>query len=247
MNLEISRLHVPLAAFALRIDTRLTAPVTGIFGASGAGKTSLIESIAGLRRPAAGKIVLDETVLSDAETGVFLPPEKRQVGYVPQDAALFVHLNVRENLRYSQRVAVAGSPRTVNYDHVIAALQITSLVSRRIDSLSGGERQRVAFGRALLANPRLLLLDEPLASLGLELRGQLVRYLQAIRDEFKVPMLYVSHSADEIVALCDEVIVLEHGQASRQGPTSALFEPSEQPHHVLAKSAQTHPVRSASR
>ena len=245
MNLALSRLHVPLASFALELDTRFTAPVTGIFGASGAGKTSLIEAIAGLRRPASGKIVLDDEVLSDAEEGIFLPPEKRHVGYVPQDAALFSHLNVHANLRYSQRMNPAGSPRSAHYDHVISALQIAPLVLRRVGSLSGGERQRVAFGRALLANPRLLLLDEPLASLDTELREQLIRYLRTIREEFSVPMLYVSHSADEMVTLCDEVIVLERGRCSRQGPPADLFRPSERTHHVLAKSTRFHPVSSA--
>lgn len=245
MNLELSRLRVSLASFALELDTRLTASVTGIFGASGAGKTSLIESIAGLRRPSRGKIVLDETVLSDVDAGIFLPPEKRQVGFVPQDSALFSHLNVQENLRYSQRLSSPGSPRSAHYEHVIAALQIAPLVSRRVGSLSGGERQRVAFGRALLANPRLLLLDEPLASLDTELRDQLIRYLRTIREEFNVPMLYVSHSADEMVALCDEVIVLERGQCSRQGSPAEIFRASERQHHVLAKSEQVHPLHSA--
>jgi molybdate transport system ATP-binding protein len=242
MKLDISELRLPLAAFVLEFNASLQAGVTGLFGISGAGKTSLLETIAGLRRPSAGRIALDGVLLTDAGARVFRRPETRGIGYVPQDGALFTHLTVRENLRYSQRPQAHVSPPGLTYDHVVEVLNIGSLATRRTGSLSGGEKQRVAFGRALLAAPQLLLLDEPLASLDAELKDQILPYLLKIRDEFKIPMLLVSHSADEMVALCDEVLVLETGRCVRRGPASALFSASPRPHHVLAKANDLHPV-----
>lgn len=236
MNLEISSLRLPLASFVLELDARLEARVTGLFGASGAGKTALLETIAGLRRPAAGRIQLDGVALTDAAAGIFRPPETRGIGFVPQDGALFLHLNVRENLCYSRRGPAAANRPGLTYEHVVEVLNLGPLASRRIGSLSGGEKQRVAFGRALLAAPQLLLLDEPLAGLDTELKDQILPYLLKIRDEFGIPMLLVSHSADEIVALCDEVLVLEQGRCVRRGPTEELFTASPRSHHVLAKS-----------
>lgn len=245
MNLEISGLRLPLAPFELQLDATLAARVTGLFGASGAGKTSLLETIAGLRRPVAGRVSLDGRVLTDVPDRVFLAPERRGVGYVPQDGALFTHLSVRENLGYSQRVRAEMVRPGLTFDHVVEVLNIGSLVSRRIGSLSGGEKQRVAFGRALLAAPQLLLLDEPLASLDPELKEQILPYLGKIRDEFKIPMLLVSHSADEIVALCDEVLVLAAGRCVQRGSPAELFTASPRPHHVLAKAAERSPVKPA--
>lgn len=235
MNLEISNLRLPLASFTLELDAHLAARVTGLFGPSGSGKTSLLETIAGLRRPTGGRISLDGTVLTDAAARTFRPPEKRGIGFVPQDSALFAHLSVRENLCYSQRAPAQATRPAPAYEHVVDVLQIGPLVSRRIGTLSGGERQRVAFGRALLAAPQLLLLDEPLASLDTDLKDQIMPYLQLIRDEFKIPMLLVSHSADEMVALCDEVLVFETGCCLRRGGPSELFVASPNPHHILAK------------
>ena len=235
MNLEISNLRLPLATFPLELDARLEARVTGVFGPSGSGKTSLLETIAGLRRPASGRICLDGAALTDPAARIFRPPEKRGVGFVPQDSALFPHLNVKENLCYSQRTPSHVSTAAPSYEHVIEVLNIGPLVSRRIGMLSGGERQRVAFGRALLAAPQLLLLDEPLASLDAELKDQIMPYLLLIRDEFKIPMLLVSHSADEMVALCDEVLVFEAGRCLRRGRPADLFVASPRPHHMLAK------------
>jgi molybdate transport system ATP-binding protein len=244
MSLEISQLRLPLASFALELDARLEAPVTGLFGPSGAGKTSLLETIAGLRRPAGGRITLDGAVLTDSAARIFRPPENRGVGFVPQDSALFTHLNVRENLCYSQRTRHHATRPGISYQHVLDVLNLGSLVARRIGSLSGGERQRVAFGRALLAAPHLLLLDEPLASLDRELKDQILPYLRLIRDEFKIPMLLVSHSADEMVALCDDVLVLEQGRCVRRGPPSGLFIVSPRPHHELAKPDDPRPLGS---
>ena len=235
MNLEISNLRLPLATFALELDAHLEARVTGLFGPSGSGKTSLLETIAGLRRPASGRICLDGEVLTDPVTHIFRPPEKRGVGFVPQDSSLFAHLSVKENLCYSQRMPAHTARPTPSSDHVVDVLQIGPLVSRRIGMLSGGERQRVAFGRALLAAPQLLLLDEPLASLDTDLKDQIMPYLILIRDEFKIPMLLVSHSADEMVALCDEVLIFEAGRCRRRGKPSDLFVASPKSHHMLAK------------
>jgi molybdate transport system ATP-binding protein len=242
MNLEISGLRLPLATFELALDAQLTARVTGLFGASGAGKTSLLETIAGLRRPPAGRISLDDVVLTDAAAGSFRPPETRGIGFVPQDGALFTHLSVRENLCYGQRARGHAARPGLSYEHVVEVLNISTLDSRRIGSLSGGEKQRVAFGRALLAAPQLLLLDEPLASLDTELKDQILPYLQKIRDEFNIPMLLVSHSADEMVALCDEVLVFEAGRCVRRGPPAELFITSPRSHHVLAKAADRVPL-----
>ena len=229
MNLEIAGLRLPLAPFVLDADARLGARITGLFGASGAGKTSLLEAVAGLRRPAAGRIVLDGAVLSDAARGVFLHPERRHIAYVPQDGALFPHLNVRQNLCYSH---AAGRPG-ITYRHVVDVLDIGGLVERRVGALSGGERQRVAFGRAVLAGPRLLLLDEPLAGLDAELKRRVIPYLHTIRDAFGIPMIYVSHDADEIVGLCEEVVLLDRGRCVRRGTPAELFVASDAPHYVL--------------
>ena len=233
MNLEIAHLQLPLTAFALEMNARLGARITGVFGASGSGKTSLLEVIAGLRRPASGRIVLDGAVLSDAASGAFLAEEQRRIGYVPQDDALFPHLNVRQNLCYSHFADKEGYRPEITYEHVVAVLDIADLTERRVASLSGGERQRVAFGRAVLASPRLLLLDEPLAGLDAELKERVIPYLLTIRDEFGIPMLYVSHNADEIVALCDDVLLLERGRCVRRGTSADLFAVSAAPHYVL--------------
>lgn len=242
MNLEISGLRLPLASFELQLDARLAARVTGLFGASGAGKTSLLETIAGLRRPPAGRIALDGTVLTDAAARIFRRPESRGIGYVPQDGALFLHLSVRENLSYSQRTRGHVTRPGLSYAHVVDVLNIGPLAERSIGSLSGGEKQRVAFGRALLAAPQLLLLDEPLAGLDTELKDQILPYLQKIRDEFAIPMLLVSHSADEMVALCDEVLVLESGSCVRRGSPAELFTASSRRHHMLARAADRLPL-----
>jgi molybdate transport system ATP-binding protein len=233
MNLDIAHLQLPLTAFALEVDARLGARITGVFGPSGSGKTSLLEVIAGLRRPASGRIVLDDAVLSDATSGAFLAAEQRRIGYVPQDDALFPHLNVRQNLCYSHLADKKGHRPEIIYEHVVAVLDIADLTERRVASLSGGERQRVAFGRAVLASPRLLLLDEPLAGLDAELKERVIPYLLTIRDEFGIPMLYVSHNADEIVALCDDVLLLERGRCVRRGACADLFAISAAPHYVL--------------
>lgn len=232
MSLELSGLRLPLAHFPLEVNATLAAPMTAIFGASGSGKTSLLEVIAGLRRPAAGRVAVEGGVLTDAATRVFVRPERRAIGYVPQDGALFPHLSVRANLVFGTQ---PGAPRPpgLTFEHVTEVLEIAALADRAPATLSAGERQRVALGRALLAAPRLLLLDEPLASLDLPLRERLLPYLLRVRDEFALPMLYVTHSPDEVVALCSEVLVLERGQVTQHGPVRDLFIPTDRPRYEL--------------
>ena len=229
-------LRLPLARFTLEVDAMLAGRVTAVFGASGAGKTTLLEIIAGLRRPAAGRVSIGDTVLTDVAARVAVPPARRAVGYVPQDGALFPHLSVRENLRYGL-VARGGAPEGgaagLSYEHVVEVLEIGALADRAIGTLSGGEKQRVALGRALLAAPRLLLLDEPLAGLDAALKERLLPCLARVRDEFGVPMLCVTHSPDEVMALCDEVVVLAQGKVVRRGAPAELFEANGRPRYRL--------------
>lgn len=233
MNLVLSNVRLALAHFDLEVDVILRGPVTGIFGPSGAGKTSLLELIAGLRRPQQGAVNLADLSLTNVSTRTFVPPENRAIGYVPQDGALFPHLSVRRNLLYGFHARATESDQGLTFDHVTSVLEIGTLTEREIGTLSGGERQRVALGRALLARPRLLLLDEPLAGLETTLRERLMPYLRRIRTEFSIPMVYVSHSPDEVVALCDEVIFLKNGRVEKHGAPTELFAPSSAPHFVV--------------
>jgi molybdate transport system ATP-binding protein len=232
MSVELTGLRLPLAPFTLEADASLGGRVTAIFGSSGAGKTSLLELIAGLRRPAAGRIVVDGVTLTDAAAHVFVPPHRRAIGYVPQEGALFPHLSVRRNLLYGCRTDETR-PAGLTLGHVSEVLEIAPLLERDIATLSGGEKQRIALGRALLASPRLLLLDEPLAGLDVPLRERLVPYLARVRDEFAVPMLYVTHSPDEIMALCDDVLVLHRGRIEQRGRPQDLFSPTATPRYEL--------------
>ncbi len=225
MNLTLSQFRLQQGAFLLDLDLAISGQVIGIFGPSGAGKTTLLEIVAGLRRPEQGRVQMDDRVLLDTVTRLFQPPEQRGVGYVPQDLALFPHLTVRGNLLYGQRTTHEAAPG-INLAHVTGVLEIDALLDRAINELSGGQKQRVAFARAVLASPRLLLMDEPLANLDQELKAAIVPYLQRLRDEFRIPMLYVSHAPDEVSALCDQVIVLQAGKCLRQCAPSDLFEPA---------------------
>ena len=232
LSVELSSLRLPLAHFTLEVDAVLNGRVTAIFGASGSGKTSLLEIIAGLRRPASGTVRLNGVILTDVTTRTFVRAERRAVGYVPQEGALFPHLSVRQNLLYGcdrNRPPPAG----LSFEHVAEVLEITELVDRRIQTLSGGEKRRVALGRALLAAPRLLLLDEPLAGLDDPLRDRLLPYLARVRDEFAIPMLYVTHSPDEVMALCDDVLVLSCGHIEKRGPPADLFVAANTPKFVM--------------
>ncbi|MFT4047639.1 MAG: ATP-binding cassette domain-containing protein [Solimonas sp.] len=197
--------------YSLRVDAGLTAPVTGICGPSGTGKSTLLAAVAGLIRPQRGCIRLDADTLSDAAAGIFVPPHRRHIGLVFQDGQLFPHLSVRSNLLYGQ-IGLAPPQRRYTLDAVADLLEIAPLLERRVHQLSGGERQRVALGRALLYSPRLLLLDEPLSSLDLRLKTQILPFLRRIRDETGIPMLYVTHTREEIAALDGVLIEMEDGR-----------------------------------
>jgi molybdate transport system ATP-binding protein len=232
MSVELKGVRLPLAHFTLEVDAILDGRVTAIFGASGAGKTSLLEIIAGLRRPTGGSVRVGGTVLTDAAARTFVAPEKRAIGYVPQEGALFPHLSVKKNLLYG---CDPHQPRPdgLTFGHVTDVLEIAALTERAIGTLSGGERQRVALGRALLAAPRLLLLDEPLAGLDAPLRERLLPYLARVRDEFAIPMLYVTHSPDEVMTLCDAVLVLAGGKVTAHGRPADFFQAASNPRYEL--------------
>ncbi|ELY2817293.1 molybdenum ABC transporter ATP-binding protein ModC [Cronobacter dublinensis] len=204
-----------------RLTVNETLPgsgITAVFGVSGAGKTSLINAISGLTRPQHGRIVLNDRVLSDTETDIFLPPEKRRIGYVFQDARLFPHYKVRGNLKYGMAKEMAAQ-----FDKLVTLLGIEPLLDRLPGTLSGGEKQRVAIGRALLTAPELLLLDEPLASLDVPRKRELLPYLQRLAREINIPMLYVSHSLEEILHLADKVLVLEQGEVKAFGSLEDIW------------------------
>jgi molybdate transport system ATP-binding protein len=195
--------------------------VTGLFGASGAGKTSLINMIAGLLRPDRGIIAIDTETLDDTANRVHIPAHRRRIGYVFQDARLFPHLDVRENLDYGRRMnRLADDP--AQRKRVTDLLDIGGLLDRRPGRLSGGERQRVALGRALLAQPRLLLLDEPLGSLDEERKVEILPYLVRLRDEAGIPMVYVSHDAGEMRQLATDIVMLRRGRVSAFGGAEVL-------------------------
>jgi molybdate transport system ATP-binding protein len=206
------------------VDAAFVAPtpgVTALFGRSGAGKTSIVRALAGLTRPEAGHIRIGETVFFDSERGVDLPAERRRVGYVFQDARLFPHLTVADNLRYGWRRAPAGD-RPIPFDAVVPLLGIGGLLDRRTHMLSGGEKQRVAIGRALLSQPRLLLMDEPLASLDAERKAEVLPYIERLRDELALAVVYVSHAHDEVERLARTLIVLESGRVAAAGTIGEL-------------------------
>jgi len=195
--------------------------VTGLFGASGAGKTSLINMIAGLLRPDRGVIAIDGEILDDTSARMHVPAHRRRIGYVFQDARLFPHLDVRQNLDYGRRLnRVVDDP--VQRGRVTDLLDVGGLLDRRPGQLSGGERQRVALGRALLAQPRLLLLDEPLGSLDDERKIEILPYLVRLRDEANIPMVYVSHDASEMRQLATSVVMLSRGRVIGYGSIEVL-------------------------
>lgn len=199
-----------LGDFKLEASFTSDGLVTGLFGNSGAGKTSIINMIAGLITPDRGRISLDGNVLDDSAKGLHLPPHLRRIGYVFQDARLFPHLSVRQNLDYGRRMN--GLTRdAASETHTIGLLDIGHLLERRPAQLSGGERQRVALGRALLAKPKLLLLDEPLGALDEERKAEILPYFVRLRDEASVPMVLVSHDAGEMRRLATNVVMLKRG------------------------------------
>ena len=217
MSVELDQLQWRAGNFSLELTARLGAKVTGVCGPSGAGKTTLLEIIAGLRKPARGSVRVNGNLMFEHETRTWVPPERRGIGYVPQDLALFPHKTVERNLRY-------GAPNNRSRLLQIAtALEIERLLDRYPAMLSGGEKQRVAIGRALITNPRLLMLDEPLSHLDDELKQRGLELFRKVRSEFETPILYVSHNASEVVSFCDEVIVLRKGRVAGQGSPTELF------------------------
>ena len=217
------RVRLPLAHHELDVDLASSARSLGVFGPSGAGKTSLIESIAGWRTPVAGRIRIGDTVLFDDEAGISLPIERRGVGYVPQDALLLPHWSVGRNVRAGGARGGAGAADEALVERTVAILEIAHLLERPCAQLSGGERQRVALARALVSRPRFLLLDEPLGSLDLPLRRRILPYLIRVRAAFDLAMVVVSHDATEIQALCEEVVVLERGRVVASGPAQRVL------------------------
>jgi molybdate transport system ATP-binding protein len=210
-----------LGEFHLAAKFETTGAVTALFGPSGSGKTSIVNMIAGLIAPDRGRIALDGFVMFDSAARVNVPAHRRRIGYVFQDGRLFPHLTVAQNLEYGRWMSGVGAD-SGERERILALLDIRHLLSRRPGKLSGGERQRVAFGRALLMRPQLLLLDEPLASLDRARKLEILPYLARLRDEAKVPMIYVSHQAGEIVKLATQVIRIEDGRVLGAGGLELL-------------------------
>ena len=219
------------------LDVAFSAPspgVTVLFGRSGAGKSTLVALLSGLVTPERGRIVFESTVLLDTAANVAVAAEDRAVGCVFQDGRLFPHLNVRHNLEYGLR-RIRGRRAPITFDAIVALLGLADLLARRIRELSGGERQRVALGRALLAQPRLLLLDEPLASLDAERRDEVLPYLERLRDQLGIPIVYVSHDFDEVLRLAEYLVLLDRGRVIASGPLREMCL-SEQLHALVGAS-----------
>lgn len=211
-----------LGAFALDIRFESGRGLTALFGRSGAGKTSVVNAIAGLIRPLHGHIAVDGAVLLDTERGVFVPAHRRRIGYVFQEGRLFPHLSVRQNLLFGAWFAPRSAAPT-RFEAVVELLGIGPLLARRPGKLSGGEKQRVAIGRALLANPRLLLMDEPLASLDGARKSEILPYLERLRDQADVPIVYVSHAAAEVARLATTIVLVADGRVQATGPVGDIM------------------------
>jgi molybdate transport system ATP-binding protein len=206
-----------------RLEARFVAPATGVtalFGRSGAGKTTLVNLLAGLERPDRGRIAVAGEVLFSAEDGIDVPTERRRLGYVFQEGRLFPHYSVRGNLTYGRRRRARRA--AVSVDAVVALLGLEALLDRRPGDISGGEKQRVAIGRALLAEPRLLLMDEPLAALDAPRKAEIMPFIERLRDELRIPIIYVSHAMEEIVRLADTLVLLSEGRVAAVGPVEEL-------------------------
>ena len=226
MNVLAVDVEKELGALKLSVRFNAASGVTALFGSSGAGKTSVVNMIAGLLTPDSGSIALDDTVLFDAAAAINVPPYQRRIGYVFQEGRLFPHLSVRQNLDYGRRMS-RRAPDADELERIVALLDLGALIDRRPRMLSGGERQRVAVGRALLTRPRLLLLDEPLASLGGAHKREILPFLVRLRDEAGVPMVYVSHTAAELRRIATDVVRIEAGGVQAQGGVELLDEDAE--------------------
>jgi molybdate transport system ATP-binding protein len=218
-----ARLRIARSDFVLDVDLRLPARgVSALFGHSGSGKTTCLRAIAGLERAPGGHVSLGEEIWQDDARGIFVPPHRRALGYVFQEASLFSHLSVRANLEFGLKRVPAGERRFA-LGPVAEMLGIAALLGRMPAGLSGGERQRVAIARALLCSPRLLLLDEPLAALDLRRRQEILPYLERLHDELAIPIVYVSHSPDEVARLADHLVLLDAGKVVASGPLTGIL------------------------
>jgi molybdate transport system ATP-binding protein len=212
-----ARIRHDFGGFALAADFAVDKPgITALFGPSGSGKTSIVNAIAGLLRPQDGNIVIGGETVLDTQSDIFVPPQNRRLGYVFQDARLFPHMNVESNLRFGWRRAPVRTEEA-EFGRIVSLLGLEPLLTRRPAKLSGGEKSRVALGRALLSSPRALLLDEPLSALDAARKAEILPYLEKLRDEAKLPMLYVSHALDEVAQLANDVIIVKQGRTVAQG------------------------------
>lgn len=223
--LSLERVTVRYRHFSLDVSFKTRERIAGIFGPSGSGKTTVLEIIAGLRKPDTGAVHFQNKVFADVRSDSFVRPEKRKIGYVPQDLALFPHLTVKDNVFYGESSRDSSD--------LLATLEIEHLMEQRIHQLSGGEKQRVALARALLIQPELLLLDEPLSNLDEPLRERTRDYIEQLIQKIDIPVLYVSHDSDEVVRLCAEVIVLRNGKVLKQGSVAELFMEDDRTHYRL--------------
>ena len=216
--------RIAFGDFDLQIDHRLPLDgIMGLFGPSGCGKSTLLRIISGLEHSALGQIRFGDEVWQDSSLGIFVPPHKRGVGYVFQDVRLFPHLTVGGNLRYAEKRSRRTDSK-INFDGVVAALDLAPLMARRTQSLSGGERQRVAIGRTLLIRPRLLLMDEPLAALDVKRKAEILPYIERLPQAFQIPIIYVTHSIDEVARLAERMLVLGDGRKVTYGPVAEALE-----------------------
>lgn len=232
MTIDVDVTHQQ-GTFSLEARFTSTGRLTAFFGQSGSGKTTLVNIISGLIRPDHGRITIDDTVLVDTASGTFMPAWRRRVGYVFQEGRLFPHLTVKQNLLFGRWFRPV-TERKIDLGTVVELLGINHLLTRRPGALSGGEKQRVAIGRALLSSPRLLLMDEPLAALDEERKHEVMPYIERLRDEYRIPIVYVSHSLAEVTRLANTVVVMRDGGVAGMGdPATVLSHADLVPHEAL--------------